>query len=154
MTVVAADEFGTVVDGTPGEVLKFLPGITMDYSAGEARTISMNGVPASNVRSPSADSISRAPRARHWPRDQPRPVSVNSIARIEKLDSPRRVDGLRARWLGEHGSRSAFERSRPAYNFGGFIMMKDGDRHFNKTAARSTNPAQGHARLNFSASCR
>jgi hypothetical protein len=49
INVVAADEFGTVVDGTPGEVMKFLPGITMDYSAGEARTVSMNGVPAANV---------------------------------------------------------------------------------------------------------
>ncbi|MGH8018440.1 MAG: carboxypeptidase regulatory-like domain-containing protein, partial [Opitutaceae bacterium] len=29
INVVAADEFGTVVDGTPGEVMKFLPGITL-----------------------------------------------------------------------------------------------------------------------------
>mgnify|MGYP003339683820 CR=1 FL=1 len=32
-----------------GDDEKFLPGITMDYSAGEARTVSMNGVPAANV---------------------------------------------------------------------------------------------------------
>ena len=44
----AVDE-ATIAAGTPGEVLKFLPGISMDYSAGEARTISINGVPSANV---------------------------------------------------------------------------------------------------------
>src|SRR5688500_9694979 len=48
-TVVAADEFGTIADGTPGEAIKFLPGVTLNYSAGEAREVSINGVPPSSV---------------------------------------------------------------------------------------------------------
>lgn len=29
--------------------MKFLPGVTMEYSAGEARTVSINGVPSGSV---------------------------------------------------------------------------------------------------------
>ena len=84
MNVVAADEFGTVVDGTPGEVMKFLPGVTLDYSAGEARNVSMNGVPASYVpitvggfdlASAAGNGTGRVSNL-----DQ---FSVNSISRIE-----------------------------------------------------------------------
>eukprot|EP01035_Chromulina_nebulosa_P057446 gene57446-78701_t len=46
INVVAADEFGTIVDGTPGEALKFLRGVTMTCDAGEARNVSINGVPS------------------------------------------------------------------------------------------------------------
>ena len=42
MTVVAADEFGTIADGNVGEIMKFLPGVTIDYSGGEAAEISIN----------------------------------------------------------------------------------------------------------------
>jgi hypothetical protein len=89
MNVVAADEFGTIVDGTPGEVLKFLPGISLDYSAGEARTVSMNGVPASNVpitvggfdlASAASNGTGRVTNL-----DQ---FSVNSISRIEVRHAP------------------------------------------------------------------
>ncbi len=142
MTVVAADEFGTVVDGTPGEILKFLPGITMDYSAGEARTISINGVPSSNVpitvggfdlASAASGGTSRVTNL-----DQ---FSVNNIARIEKNDSPTpESTGSALAGSVNMVPRSAFERSRPSYNASGFMMMKDGDRHFNKTAGPLNKP--------------
>ncbi|MBM3875031.1 MAG: hypothetical protein FJ382_15125, partial [Verrucomicrobia bacterium] len=41
-TVIAADEFGAVVENDIGEVLKFVPGITMDYNGGDARRVSMD----------------------------------------------------------------------------------------------------------------
>jgi iron complex outermembrane recepter protein len=47
--VVSADEFGTIADGSVGEFMKFLPGITSDYTGGDARRFSINGVPAGNV---------------------------------------------------------------------------------------------------------
>jgi iron complex outermembrane receptor protein len=47
--VVSADEFGTIADGSIGEFMKFLPGITSDYTGGDARRFSINGVPADNV---------------------------------------------------------------------------------------------------------
>ena len=47
--VVSADEFGTIADGSVGEFMKFLPGISIDYVGGTANTISMDGVPANYV---------------------------------------------------------------------------------------------------------
>ena len=142
MNVVAADEFGTVVDGTPGEVMKFLPGITMDYSAGEARTVSMNGVPSSYVpitvggfdlASAASNGTGRAVNL-----DQ---FSVNSISRIEVNHSPTpESPGSALAGSVNMVPRSAFERSRPSYSYSGFIMMKDGDRHFNKTGGPLDEP--------------
>ena len=144
MNVVAADEFGTVVDGTPGEVMKFLPGITMDYSAGEARTVSMNGVPAANVpitvggfdlASAAGNGTSRVTNL-----DQ---FSVNSIARIEVNHSPTpETSGSALAGSVNMVPRSAFERSRPQYTYSAFLMMKDGDRHFNKTAGPMGEPTR------------
>ncbi|HUR56594.1 MAG TPA: carboxypeptidase regulatory-like domain-containing protein, partial [Opitutaceae bacterium] len=142
MTVVAADEFGTVVDGTPGEVLKFLPGITMDYSAGEARTISINGVPSANVpitvggfdlASAASGGTSRVTNL-----DQ---FSVNNIARIEKNDSPTpESTGSALAGSVNMVPRSAFERSRPSYTASGFLMMKDGERQLHKTPGPLNEP--------------
>jgi outer membrane receptor for ferrienterochelin and colicin len=47
--VIAADEFGPVADGNIGELLKFVPGVTLDYIDGAPMGISMSGVPADNV---------------------------------------------------------------------------------------------------------
>jgi TonB-dependent receptor len=136
MSVVAADEFGTVVDGTPGEVMKFLPGITMDYSAGEARTVSINGAPSANVpitvggfdlASAASNGTSRVTNL-----DQ---FSVNSIARIEVMHSPTpESTGSALAGSVNMVPRSAFERSRPSYSGSVFWMMKDGERSLKKTA--------------------
>ncbi len=135
VNVVAADEFGTVVDGTPGEVLKFLPGISMDYSAGEARTISMNGVPAANVpisvggfdlASAAGNGTGRVTNL-----DQ---FTVNSISRIEVHHSPTpESTGSALAGSVNMVPRSAFERSRPIYTGSLFLTLKDGDRSFHKT---------------------
>ena len=135
VNVVAADEFGTVVDGTPGEVMKFLPGVTLDYSAGEARNVSMNGVPASNVpitiggfdlASAAGNGTGRVTNL-----DQ---FSVNSISRIEVHHSPTpESSGSALAGSVNMVPRSAFERSRPQHNLSVFLTLKDGDRHFNKT---------------------
>jgi TonB-dependent receptor len=142
VNVVASDEFGLVVDGTPGEVMKFLPGITMDYSAGEARTVSMNGVPAANVPITvggfSLASAASNGTGRVTNLDQ---FSVNSIARIEVHHSPTpESPGSALAGSVNMVPRSAFERSKPSYSYSGFIMMKDGDRHFNKTAGPLDEP--------------
>ena len=49
VNVVSADEFGHVAEGNVGEFLKFIPGISMDYGGGDARTISLGGAPSNNV---------------------------------------------------------------------------------------------------------
>ena len=144
MNVVAADEFGTIVDGTPGEVMKFLPGITMDYSAGEARTVSMNGVPSSNVpitvggfdlASAAGNGTGRVTNL-----DQ---FSVNSISRIEVRHAPTpETTGSALAGSVNMVPRSAFERSRPSHTASVFLTLKDGDRSFHKTGGPLNEPTR------------
>ena len=152
--VVAADEFGVVVDGTPGEVMKFLPGITMEYSAGEARTISMNGVAAdyvpvtidgADVASTGNGSTSRAVSLDS--------VSVNNLSRVEVFQSPTpESQGAALAGSVNMVSRSAFERSRPEFNYSVAITMKDSERDFKKTPGPMFSPERKITpALNFSA---
>jgi len=133
--VVASDEFGTVVDGTPAEVLKFLPGITVNYGAGEARTISMNGAPATNVpvtvggfefASAAGFTTSRVVSLDSF--------SVNNISRIEVNHSPTpESPGSALAGSINMVPRSAFERSHPQYILNGFFTFKSGERELRKT---------------------
>ncbi|MEY4685992.1 MAG: hypothetical protein RIR76_15 [Verrucomicrobiota bacterium] len=144
VNVVAADEFGTVVDGTPGEVMKFLPGVTLDYSAGEARNVSMNGVPASNVpitiggfdlASAAGNGTGRVTNL-----DQ---FSVNSISRIEVHHSPTpESSGSALAGSVNMVPRSAFERSRPQHNLSVFLTLKDGDRSLHRTPGPLNRPTR------------
>ncbi|AOS44480.1 catecholate siderophore receptor CirA [Lacunisphaera limnophila] len=44
--VMSSDSFGTINEGNPGEFLKYLPGITVDYVAADVRTVSVRGFAA------------------------------------------------------------------------------------------------------------
>jgi TonB-dependent receptor len=48
-SVVATDEFGTMVDSNPGEFLKYLPGIDVDYFANNITGVSVRGLGANNT---------------------------------------------------------------------------------------------------------
>lgn len=133
--VVAADEFGTIVDGTPGEAIKFLPGVMLTYSAGEAREVSINGVPTDNVpitvggfdlASNAGGSTRRVVNFEQ--------VSINNMSRIEVIQSP--TPESQGSALGGSVNmvpRSAFERSKPSLNYSGYLMMKDNAKTFKKT---------------------
>ena len=45
-TVVSSDTFGDTADGNVGEFVKFLPGVSLGYTGGQASAISLGGVPA------------------------------------------------------------------------------------------------------------
>jgi hypothetical protein len=47
--VVSTDEFGAVAEGNVAEFLRYMPGITVDLSGGDARTVSIDGAPAENT---------------------------------------------------------------------------------------------------------
>ena len=133
--VVTADEFGTIVDGTPGEAIKFLPGVMLTYSAGEAREVSINGVPTANVPVTVGgfDLASNAGggTGRQTNFEQ---VSINSMSRIEVIQSP--TPESQGSALGGSVNmvpRSAFERSKPAVSYSGYAMMKDSAKTFAKT---------------------
>ncbi len=130
--VVSADEFGTIADGSVGEFMKFLPGITSDYTGGDARRFSISGVPAGNVPISMGGfdmaSASGAGTARAVELDQ---VSINSVSRIEVNRSPTpEQPGSALAGSVNFVPRSAFERNRPSYTYSLSFLMKDAERAF------------------------
>ncbi|MBI4626729.1 MAG: TonB-dependent receptor [Verrucomicrobia bacterium] len=115
--VVAADAFGDVSEGNVGEFVKRLPGIIINYAAGDAYSISVRGfapeytavtvdgnlIPSASF---SANSLSRGNNLEQ--------VSMNNMARVEVIKSI--VPSISADSLGgtvNLVSKSAFERSKP-----------------------------------------
>lgn len=150
MQVVTADEFGTIADGSIGELMKFLPGMTSDYTGGDARRVSINGAPADNVPISMGGfemaSAAGAGTRRAVELDQ---VSSNNIARLEINRSPT-PDTPGAALAGSVNlvPRSAFERSRPTYSYNAQLMFKDAESTLGKTPGprwgewtRKVNPA-------------
>ena len=133
--VVSAGEFGISADGSVGEFLKYLPGISINYVGGTANTISMDGVPANNVpvtlggfdlASTSSASTSRATELLQ--------ISINNISRLEVMHSPTSESpGSALAGSVNMVPRSAFERSRPIFTGSLYVLMRDNDRHFDKT---------------------
>jgi iron complex outermembrane recepter protein len=135
MQVVSADEFGTIPDGSIGEFMKFLPGITSDYTGGDARRFSINGVPEDNVPISMGGfemaSAAGAGTRRAVELDQ---VSINNIARIEINRAPTpESPGMSLAGTVNFVPRSAFERSKPSYSYNVQWMFKDAERAFHKT---------------------
>ncbi len=132
--VVSADEFGTIADGSVGEFMKFLPGITSDYTGGDARRFSINGAPAGNVPISMGGfdmaSAAGAGTGRQIELDQ---VSINNVSRIEINRSPT-PDTAGSALAGSVNMvpRSAFERNRPSYNYSVSWLMKDAERAFGR----------------------
>jgi iron complex outermembrane receptor protein len=134
--VVSAQEFGQVAEGNVAELLKFMPGVTIDYGGGNARNVSINGVPGANVpvtvggfdlASAGVGGTGRAVAL-----DM---VSINNISRVEVSHSPTpETQGAALAGTVNMVPRSAFERSKPEFQGSVFVMMRDNDRHFNKTA--------------------
>ncbi|MBI5769899.1 MAG: TonB-dependent receptor [Verrucomicrobia bacterium] len=140
--VVAADEFGTISDGSIGEFMKFLPGITSDYTGGDARRFSINGAPAGNVPISMGGfdmaSAAGAGTGRQVELDQ---VSINNVARIEINRTPTpESPGSALAGSVNFVPRGAFERSRPSYNYSISWLMKDAERAFGR---RTPGPGWG-----------
>ena len=130
--VVSADEFGTIADGSVGEFMKFLPGITSDYTGGDARRFSISGVPAGNVPISMGGfdmaSASGAGTTRAVELDQ---VSINSVSRVEINRSPTpEQPGSALAGSVNFVPRSAFERNKPFYTYSLQWLMKDAERSF------------------------
>lgn len=130
--VVSADEFGTISDGSVGEFMKFLPGITSDYTGGDARRFSISGVPAGNVPISMGGfdmaSASGAGTTRAVELDQ---VSINSVSRVEvnKTPTPEQPGSALAGSV-NFVPRSAFERNKPSFNYSVSFLLKDAERAF------------------------
>ncbi|MDP3069497.1 MAG: TonB-dependent receptor [Opitutaceae bacterium] len=133
--VVSADEFGAITDGNVGEFFKYLPGMNINVAGGEARQFSMNGVPAGNVPISVGGfdlaGASGSSTNRNVLLDQ---ISLNNISRIEVLHTPTpESPGMALAGSVNMVPRSAFERSKPVFNYSVFLLMRDNHRDFKKT---------------------
>lgn len=138
--VVSTDEFGAVAEGNVTEFLKYLPGITVDLSGGDGRTISIDGAPAQNT------PITIGGVGLSSPTGTGRAIEVgffnlNNIARIEVSQSPT-PDSPGKALAGSVNlvPRSSFERSRPEFNGSLYLMLRDDYRSLGKGAALYRDP--------------
>jgi len=115
-TVVSSDTFGDTADGNVGEFVKFLPGVSLGYTGGQASSISLGGVPADftpitidgNRLASATQTESRTIQL-----DQ---ISINNMSRVEivrsqNADAPANGIGGTVNLI----PRSAFERKAPTY---------------------------------------
>ncbi|WP_414661170.1 carboxypeptidase regulatory-like domain-containing protein [Horticoccus sp. 23ND18S-11] len=146
--VVSAEEFGAITDGNVGEFFKYLPGMNINVAGGEARQFSMNGVPAGNVPISVGGfdlaGASGSSTNRNVLLDQ---ISLNNISRIEVLHTPTpESPGMALAGSVNMVPRSAFERSKPVFNYSAYLLMRDNHRELpftkspgplNKNAAKT-----------------
>lgn len=127
-SVVSTDEFGTIVDKNPGEFLKWLPGVDVEYFANNIVGVSVRGLGSVNTEinfdgmptaSANAEAVGRSYEVQY--------ASSSDIARVEIRKLPLPEDSSNA--LG--GSinlirRSAFEYSRRQISYSA-LFTSDGE---------------------------
>lgn len=123
--VVSTDEFGAVAEGNVAEFMRYLPGLTVDLSGGDARTVSIDGAPAENtpvtlggLNLPASTGTGRQVEVGMF--------NLNNISRIEVSLSPT-PDSPGSALAGSINMvpRSSFERSKPVFNGSAYVMMRD-----------------------------
>ena len=138
--VVSTDEFGAVAEGNVAEFLRYLPGLTIDLSGGDARTVSIDGAPSENtpvtlagISLPAANSTGRQVEVGMF--------NLNNISRVEVSLSPT-PDSPGSALAGSINMvpRSSFERSRPVFNGSVYAMMRDDWIEFGKQPALYRDP--------------
>ena len=140
--IVSTDEFGAVAEGNVAEFLRYMPGITVDLSGGDARTVSIDGAPAENtpvtlgglnLPSPGNANSIRAVEVGFF--------NLNNIARIEVSHSPT-PDSPGKSLAGSVNMvpRSSFERTRPIFNGSLYLMMRDDAIEFDRIPALYRDP--------------
>jgi len=126
--VVATDAFGDVAEGNVAEFMKFIPGVTVEYSNASPNAVAVRGFDP-NMTSVTVDgstmanaSGSAANRAFLFTQ-----VSINNTSRIEvtKVPTPANpADGISG--TVNMISKSAFERSKAQFNYR-FTMTASSD---------------------------
>ncbi|MBM3854148.1 MAG: hypothetical protein FJ399_13495, partial [Verrucomicrobia bacterium] len=122
--VVAADEFGAMADGNVGELLKFVPGVTLSYIAGEAAQISLDGVSANSVPITVGGFDLASARINTNRAVELTQFSVNNVARIEVSHTPTpEIPGSALAGSINMVPRSAFERATPRLDVSASVSM-------------------------------
>jgi iron complex outermembrane recepter protein len=152
--VVSTEEYGNVAEGNPAEFLKFLPGISVDYTGGNARDISINGVPSDYVPvMVDGFNVAQATANLNTNRAvQSDMISINNLSRIEVMYSPTpESQGSALAGSVNMVPRSAFERSKPVLNASAYLLMRDNARDFQKVPGPKPSPTRNvHPGFDFS----
>src|SRR5687768_14210245 len=121
--VVATDAFGDVTEGNVAEFMKFLPGVTVEYSDASPNAVAIRGfdpnMTAVSVDGAQLANASGSAANRSFLFTQ---VSINNTSRIEitKVPTPSSpADGISG--TVNMVSKSAFERSRAQFNYRYFL---------------------------------
>ncbi len=133
--VLSSDSFGTINEGKPGEFLKYLPGITVDYVAADVRTVSVRGF-ASQFTNVYWDGMRMTSSAsgssgRVFEFEQ---VSINNTSRSEVSKVP--TPDMPADSLGgtiNFVSKNAFERKGAQLNYRFYMNGNNENFDFKKT---------------------
>jgi TonB-dependent receptor len=152
-TVASAEEYGNVAEGNGAEFLKFLPGVAIEYTGGNARDISINGVPSANVPV-TVDGFNVATAANRGTGRavQSDMISINNLSRIEVAYSPTpESQGAALGGSVNMVPRSAFERVRPVFNASLSLLMRDNARDFRSVPGPKPSPTPNvHPGFDFS----
>ena len=142
--VMASDSFGAINEGNPGEFLKYLPGVTVDYVAADVRTVSVRGF-ASNFSNVYWDgmrltSSASGSSSRIFEFEQ---VSINNTSRTEIVKVP--TPDLPSDSLGgsvNFISKNAFERKGSQFNYRTYLNINSENTDiFNKTPGPKNKPS-------------
>ncbi len=135
MNVISADEFGGAAESKVGEILKYLPGLSMTAGGGgEPYAVSIDGVPSDNVPITVggfnlATSLSGTSRTAGLHQ-----VAINTISRLEVVHTPTpESPGSALAGSVNLVPRNAFERAKPLYTLSAFISMRDAERSLDRT---------------------
>jgi TonB-dependent receptor len=123
--VVDADAFGDAGEGNLGEFIKFIPGVTVNYSSFDARSISVRGMPSSStpvmvdgnrMASAASSGVTREIEVGG--------LMMNNISRVEVSktptpDSPADSMGGSVNVV----SKGAFDRSKPLFTYRASAIM-------------------------------
>jgi iron complex outermembrane recepter protein len=133
--VVAADAFGDVTEGNPGEFLKFLPGVSVDYVAADVRSISVRGFGSAftsvNVDGNRMASAASSGASRTFELEQ---VSMNNVARIELTKVP--TPSMPADSMGGSVnliSKNAFEKDHREIKYRAYLSANSEDLTLSRT---------------------
>ncbi len=128
-SVVSAEEFGTIVDRNPGELLKYLPGVDVDYFANNITGVSVHGMGSNNtelnfdgmpVASMNAEGVGRGAEVQY--------ASAADIAYVKIHELPLPEDSANA--IGgsiDMVRRSAFEYSKRKITYKA-LFKSDGEK--------------------------
>ena len=132
--VMATDELGDVLGSNVGEFLKFIPGLTAEYSEVEIIGVSVRGIGGSMTSFTSDGAALVSANATPGRNFNMNTLALNNISRIEvtKVPTPSTpADSL----AGSVNlvTKSAFERSKARLNYGFTLIANSENLTFNKT---------------------